>query len=42
VRRLALVVVLAACKRPAPAVVVDGDWDEPAWQSAQREQFIPC
>jgi hypothetical protein len=39
VRRLAFLLLLAACKRHAPGVVVDGDWDEPAWQQAQRGQF---
>lgn len=37
---LVLLVLLAACKRHAAGVVVDGDWDEPAWQAAQRGQFM--
>jgi hypothetical protein len=39
VRRLALLLVVAACGKHGAGVVVDGDWDEPAWQKAQRGQF---
>lgn len=38
-RRLGFLLLLAACKPHASGVVVDGDWDEPAWQHAQRGQF---
>jgi hypothetical protein len=39
VPRALVFVLVAACQRQAP-VVVDGDWDEPAWQHAhQRGRF---
>lgn len=38
-RRLAVLLFVAACKQHAAGVVVDGDWDEPAWRVAQRGRF---
>ena len=37
--RLAALLLVAACKPHAAGVVVDGDWDEPAWHTAQRGRF---